>query len=148
MNVTAEHTIGNYQSVVDNDREHGVVLDLPKEKDGDNLGPTALELSGMSLAGCISTIWAKVAANSNVGYRTIEVEVDLEEGNGASPFTDATAVVRVDSDASEEMLERVLRKTMEACPVGQLFEQAGVEVHASLVRAQLQPRPQPTNGRV
>jgi uncharacterized OsmC-like protein len=137
MNVTAEHTAGTYRSVVDNGRSHDVVLDLPKALDGDNQGPTALELSGMALAGCISTIWAKVAHNSNVDYREIEVEVNLDQADSAPTLTDSEAVVRVDSPADPDRLKRVLDKTMEACPVGRLFEQAGVETETTLVKTSL-----------
>lgn len=63
MTITSRHVTGSFQSVVDNSRHHGVVQDLPEAKSGDDLGPTALELAGMALAGCISTIWAKVASN-------------------------------------------------------------------------------------
>ena len=141
MNITAEHAAGNYKSVVDNGRDHDVVLDLPAALDGDDEGPTALELSGMALAGCISTIWAKVARNSNVDYREIEVEVVLDQSDGAPTLTDSEAVVRVDSDADRGRLQRVLDKTMEACPVGRLFEQAGVETETTLVT-----EPLPSNG--
>lgn len=143
MNVTAEHAAGNYRSVVDNGRDHGVVLDLPENLDGDDLGPTALELSGMALAGCISTIWAKVAHNSDVDYRKIEVEVDLDQADGASTLTDSSAVVRVDSDADSDRLQRVLDKTMQSCPVGRLFEKAGVETKTTLVKETLLPNGTP-----
>ena len=139
MNVTAEHAAGTYRSVVDNGRDHDIVLDLPEALDGDDQGPTALELSGMALAGCISTIWAKVAHNSNVDYREIEVEVRLNKADAASPFADSEAVVRVESEADRNRLERVLDKTMEACPVGRLFEEAGVETETTLVRTSLAP---------
>jgi uncharacterized OsmC-like protein len=72
------------------------VLDLPPGQEGDDLGPTALEMTGMSLAGCISTIWAKVSANSDVPYRKIEVEMDLEKKKGT--IGTAEVVVQVDSD--------------------------------------------------
>ena len=135
MKATSEHTNGDYQSVVDNGRQHGLVLDLPPGQDGDDLGPTALELTGMSLAGCISTIWAKVAENSGVPYRKIEVEMTLEKGD--TTIRDAEAVVRVDSDEDPARLERILDKTMQVCPVGHLFEQAGVETDTTLVREPL-----------
>jgi uncharacterized OsmC-like protein len=137
MNVTSEHVTGSFQSVVDNGRQQSVVLDLPPHQDGDDRGPTALELSGMALAGCISTIWAKVAENSNVSYRKIEVEMTLDKAGGADTLTDSEAVVRVDSDEAKGKLERVLAKTMEACPVGRLFEQAGVETETTLVKTPL-----------
>ena len=135
MKATSEHTYGDYQSVVNNGRQHGLVLDLPPEEDGDDFGPTALELTGMSLAGCISTIWAKVAENSGVSYRKIEVEMQLEKGK--TTIRDAEALVRVDSDEDQDKLERILDKTMKICPVGHLFERAGVEIDTSLVKTSL-----------
>lgn len=132
MNVTAEHGSGTFRSVLSNGERHGVVVDLPSEKGGSNLGPTALELTAMSLAGCISTIWAKVATNSRVEYQSVDVDIELQQGDGPAPFDRATATVRVESEADPSKLERVLDKTMNACPVGQLFEAAGVTVEAEL----------------
>jgi len=48
-------------SVTYDKRSHSVVLDLPEDEEGDDTGPTALELSLMSLAGCAVTIFADVA---------------------------------------------------------------------------------------
>jgi len=135
MKATSEHTSGDYQSVVSNGRTHGLVLDLPPRQDGDDLGPTALELTGMSLAGCISTIWAKVAGNSGVSYQKIEVDMTLEKERGTISTLEAT--VRVDSDEDAGTLERVLDKTMRTCPVGRLFEQADVEIDTTLTKASL-----------
>jgi putative redox protein len=135
MKATSEHTNGDYQSIVDNGRRHGLVLDLPPGQEGDDLGPTALELTGMSLAGCISTIWAKVAEKSGVPYRKIEVEMDLEKEKGTIGAVEVVA--RVDSDEDAGTLERVLDKTMRTCPVGRLFEQAGVEIDTRLVKESL-----------
>lgn len=137
MQATSEHTHGDFQSVVDNGRRHGLVLDLPHGQDGEDLGPTALELTGMSLAGCISTIWAKVAENSGVSYRKIEVEMTLEKGD--TTISDSEALVRVDSDEDLDKLERILDKTMQVCPVGHLFEQAGVDTETTLVKESLMP---------
>ena len=135
MKATSEHTHGDFQSVVDNGRRHGLVLDLPPGQDGEDLGPTALELTGMSLAGCISTIWAKVAENSGVSYRKIEVEMTLEKGD--TTISDSEALVRVDSNEDLDKLERILEKTMHVCPVGHLFEQAGVDTDTTLVKESL-----------
>jgi uncharacterized OsmC-like protein len=67
-----------------------------------------------------------------VSYRRIEIEMDLQKGGGT--LTDANATVRVNSDADRARLERVLDKTMKACPVGQLVEQAGVTIDTTLIR--------------
>lgn len=137
MKITSRHVAGCYQSVVDNGRNHGIVLDLPEGKNGDNVGATALELAAMALAGCISTIWAVVAANSKVSYRKMVVELEIDKPDDAPTFTTSKATVKVDSEESEEKLERILSKTIEACPVGKLFEQAGIETDAKIEKANL-----------
>jgi uncharacterized OsmC-like protein len=139
MKITSRHVAGCYQSVVDNGRNHGVVMDLPEKKAGDNVGATALEMAGMALAGCISTIWAVVANNSKCSYRKMIVELDLEKPDDAPTFTKGTAHVKIDSDETEEKLARILDKTIQACPVGRLFEQAGIKVETKLEKATLIP---------
>ena len=140
MKITARHVTGCYQSIVDNGRHHGVVLDLPEAKSGDDLGPTALELAAMALAGCVSTIWAVVANNSKCTYRKIVVELDIDKPDSAPTFTAGTAHVMVDSDEDQTKLERILEKTMNACPVGKLFEAAKVEIATKLEKTTLIPR--------
>jgi putative redox protein len=137
MKITSRHVTGCFQSVVDNGRHHGVVLDLPEAKSGDDLGPTALELAAMSLAGCVSTIWAVVAKNSRCGYRKMIVELDIDKPEDAPTFTKGTITVRIDSDEPEDKLKRILDKTMKSCPVGKLFEQAKLEFPTSIVKEDL-----------
>jgi putative redox protein len=137
MKITSRHVTGCFQSVVDNGRHHGVVLDLPEAKSGDDLGATALELAAMSLAGCVSTIWAVVAKNSKCSYRKMIVELDIEKPDDAPTFTKADIKVRIDSDESQDKLERILDKTMKTCPVGRLFEQANLELPTTLVKESL-----------
>ena len=134
MRATARLVEGCYQSVVDNDRHHGIVLDLPEAKEGDDLGPTALELAVMGLAGCISTIWAIVAKNSRVSYSKIIVELTAEKPDNEPTITEAKAVVSVASEEDDAKLKRTLDKTMKACPVGQLYEKAGVEIKTEIKR--------------
>ena len=133
MRSTARNVSGCYQSIVDNGRQHGIVLDLPEAKEGSDLGPTALELLAMSLAGCVSTIWAVVAGNSNVSYKKLLVELDTEKPDSEPTITAAKAVVYVESDEPVAKLERTLDKTMRVCPVGHLYENAGVEIETELV---------------
>jgi uncharacterized OsmC-like protein len=139
MKITSRHVTGCYQSVVDNGRHQGLVLDLPESKSGDDVGPTALELAAMALAGCVSTIWAVVAGNSRCSYRKVIVELEIDKPDSAPTFTGGTAVVRVDSEETQEKLERILEKTMNACPVGRLFEAANVEIETKLVKETLLP---------
>jgi uncharacterized OsmC-like protein len=134
MKSTAKLVEGCFQSIVDNGGHHGIVLDLPGNKGGQDVAPTALELTVMSLSGCISTIWAVVAKNSGVSYRKFTVEVEADKPDDQPTIVAARAVAHIESTESEEILERTLDKVMRTCPVGQLYEKAGIEVETKIVR--------------
>lgn len=119
--------IEGYQSVIDNGRNHSVVTDLPK---GTNLGASALELTVMSLAGCISTIFKTTAEKMRLNVDKVEVDMDAEKGNDT--ISKVTYKVHVKSDASDEQLRKCLDLTLKNCPVGVLFEKAGVEIEGKL----------------
>jgi putative redox protein len=88
----------------------------------------------MSLAGCITTIWAIVARNSGIAYESFRVEVEADKPQGAKTLAAARVSAFVKSAAETDRLERVLEKTVKACPVGVLFEQAGVRVEHRLAK--------------
>ena len=118
-----------YQSVIDNGRNHSVVTDLPN---GANVGASALELTVMSLAGCISTIFKTTAEKMRIPVERIEVELDAEKG--ADTISKVNYTARAKSEASEEQLNRCLELTEKNCPVGVLFAKAGVEIEGNLVK--------------
>jgi uncharacterized OsmC-like protein len=132
MKSTSKHVSQCYQSIVDNGRHHGVVLDLPGAKGGDDLGPTALELVVMALSGCVSTIWAVVATNSKVTYDRMLVEVEADKPDDQPTITAVRCVVTVESKEPREKLQRTLDKTMSTCPVGKLYEKAGIPMQVTL----------------
>lgn len=133
MKSVSKHVSGCYQSIVDNGRHHGLVLDLPGAKGGNDLGPTALELAVMALSGCISTIWAVVAKNSNASYQSLTVELEADKADDQPTITAARALVTVVSAEPREKLQRILDKTMDTCPVGRLYEKAGIAIAIELV---------------
>ncbi len=137
MKSTAKLVQGCYQSIVDNGRHHGVVLDLPDAKGGDDLGATALELAVMALSGCISTIWAVVARNSNVSYHKIVVDIDAQKPDDEPTISTVTGTVRIESNEPEEKLSRTLDKVMRTCPVGQLYEKAGIKVDVTMTKIEV-----------
>ena len=133
MKSVSRHISGCFQSIVDNGRHHGLVLDLPGAKGGNDLGPTALELAAMALSGCISTIWAVVAKNSGVSYQRLTVELEADKPDDEPTITATRAVVTVESSEPRERLQRILDKTLDACPVGKLYEKAGIPLRSELV---------------
>ncbi|MBS7632981.1 OsmC family protein [Candidatus Bathyarchaeota archaeon] len=119
--------IENFRIAVDDGRAHSVCVDLPPEM-GTDRGPTALELGVMSFAGCVATIFILMAKKTRVNFSGLEVNMKAEKPEGAKTVTKADYEVIVKSDEAEEKLRRVLELTRANCPVGLIFEKAGVEV--------------------
>ena len=114
--------IGNVRSVVDNSRTHSIVCDLPKEKGGDDTGPTALELAVMALADCALTIYSDVAKNSKIELTNLEVVVEAEKAPDAPKITGVTIKVNVSGKARQALLEAIWRRTEANCPVVAIFK--------------------------
>ena len=120
--------IRKFQSVVDNGRNHSLVIDLTEEKGGVNSGPSALELCVMSFSGCIGTIFAMVAKKMRISFDQMEVEVDAEKKDNAATITDVHIVLKIKTDANQDKIKKCLEHTEATCPVGVLFTQAGVKI--------------------
>lgn len=122
--------INGYQSVLDNGRSHSVVVDLPEQSSGNDFGATALELTLMSLSGCISTIFKKVADRMRINIESLEVNMEADKGE--ETFEKVRYDVKVTSDASSEKLKKCLELTEKSCPVGVLFSRAGVSLEGTV----------------
>ena len=116
---------------VDDGRAHSVCLDLPPEL-GSDKGPTALELGVMSYAGCLATIFALTAKKARVSLKDLEVEMEAVESEEAGTITEASFDITAKSDVPEERIQRIFELTLENCPVGKLFEKAGVKTRYNL----------------
>lgn len=117
-----------FQSVVDNGRNHSVVIDLPEAKGGVNSGATALELTVMGLSGCIGTIFAMVAQKMRIEFEHLEIKLDADQKNDAPTITDVHFVVEIKTNEKLEKIQKCLDTTVSTCPVGVLFKQAGVNI--------------------
>ena len=125
-----------YQSVVDNGRNHSIIIDLPETKGGEDTGPTALELSIMGLTGCVNTIFALMAKKMHIEFSALKVELYAEQEQGAATITDVDCALYITSPAPKEKIERCLEQTIKTCPVGVLFQQAGIEVVHEIILTQ------------
>jgi putative redox protein len=117
-----------FQSVVDNGRNHSVVIDLPEAKGGSNSGPTALEMCVMSLSGCVGTIFAMVAEKMRLKFDSMEVELIAEQSQNAPTITDVHFTLYIKTHEEKDKVEKCLDHTINTCPVGVLFKQAGVSI--------------------
>jgi uncharacterized OsmC-like protein len=113
--------IENVRSIVDNSRVHSVVCDLPSAQDGDDSGPTALELALMALADCGVTIFSNVCKKSNIEVNKVDVTVEAEKLPTSPVITGVTMKVSVSAKARQALLEGAWRRTEANCPVISIF---------------------------
>jgi uncharacterized OsmC-like protein len=123
--------VENVRTIVDNSRTHTIACDLPPSKGGDNTGPTALELAIMALSDCAATIFAKVAKESNVDVKSIEVVTEAEKPEKSPILQGVKMKVNVSAKARKQLLEAIWRRTEANCPVVKIFTES-IPIHIEL----------------
>jgi len=111
---------------VDDGRSHAVCLDLPRNT-GTDMGTSALELALMSYAGCYATIFALTAQKMRITPRDLEVKTVGIKSEEAGTITEVSFDVKVKADAPEDRIMRIHELTVRSCPVGKIFDKAGVK---------------------
>ena len=129
MKVTSKWVEGK-ASLITNDRNHSAVVDLPKDLNGTDISYTALEMTLMSLGGCISTICAVIAEKKKISFDALKVDIDAEKDKQTICSVNITA--NITTSGSEEDAKKVFEGSLKACPVGILFEKAGVKLNHTL----------------
>ena len=114
--------VQNVQSIADNSRGHSMVLDLGTAKGGDNTGPSALELTLMSLADCAVTIFADVCKQSNVEISKMDVVAEADKPADSPKLNGVNLKITVTSKARKQKLDAVWRRTEANCPVVSIFQ--------------------------
>ncbi len=133
MKATCTWTNG-VASIVTNHRGHEIVLDLPPAKGGDDSGATAFEVCLMSYAGCVNTIFQLLAVKMRIDFKSLEVEARGAMNGGAATLTDVEIDLRIATDASETKIAKCLEQTLKTCPVGILFDQAGINKKYNIIK--------------
>ena len=118
--------VEGYKSKVDNGRGHTVTVDLTPDQGGKDAGPTALELAVMALAGCVTTIFKMVAAKRKLTYDSLKIELNAEKPKDASTVTEVKGHVEITTTGTEQEIQTAMKLTFKTCPVGVIFEKAGI----------------------
>jgi putative redox protein len=124
--------VNNFRIDVDDGRTHAFCLDLDRSEGGTDMGPSALELSLMSFAGCYATIFALTASKMRIALKDLEVNAEGVKSEEAGTITEAKFDITVKADVPEDRVQRCHRLTAEDCPVGKIFEKAGVKTSYNL----------------
>jgi putative redox protein len=119
--------IQGFEIALDNGRSHCSVVDQPSGT-FPGLGPTPLELCIMSHAGCYATIAALTAQKMRIPLKGCDVKVDAVKSEEAGTITEETFDILFKLDAPEDRVQRLHEVTLKNCPVGILFEKAGVKI--------------------
>jgi putative redox protein len=131
---------GGFQTRLEDARGHAVTVDLPEDEHGGNLGTSALELSVLSLAGCITTIFALVAKKRRLRFEEMTVELDAGRAGGSPTITSVDGALRVVTSADREDVETALAITLRTCPVGVLYDHAHIPVRVRAIVVAPAPR--------
>jgi putative redox protein len=124
---------GGYRTVLEDGRTHTVIVDLPRDEGGESAGTSALELAVLALAGCITTIFSIVARRRRLSFAGMSVALEAERPEGAPTITKVRGTFRLRTEASPDEVGAALRLTLRTCPVGVLFEKAGIPVEVATV---------------
>jgi len=119
--------VKNYRIDVDDGRAHAICLDLEEDSDGTNMGPSALELALMSFAGCYATIFMLTANKMRATIRDLEIKAEAIKSEQAGTITETKFDITTRTDLAEERVQRLHELTVKGCPVGKIFEKAGVK---------------------
>ncbi len=119
--------IEGFQIILDDGEAHSTIVDLAPDL-GTGLGPSSLELCVMSHAGCYITILALVAKKMHLILKGARVGVEAVKSEETGTISEETFEISIKSDANMDRIERLHKLTLETCPVGILFEKAGVKI--------------------
>lgn len=119
--------VKDFRIDVDDGRSHAVCLDLPRDDDGTDMGTSALELALMSFAGCYATIFALTAKKMRIALKDLEIKTQAIKTAEAGTITETNFEITVSADVREDRIQRIHELTKQSCPVGKIFDKAGVK---------------------
>jgi putative redox protein len=123
--------IEGFQIVLDDGKASSTIVDLAPEL-GTGLGSSSLELCVLSHAGCYVTILALVAKKMHLAIKGAKVKVEAVKSDQTRTVNEETFGINIKTDGPVDRVERLHKLTLETCPVGILFEDAGVKISYKL----------------
>jgi putative redox protein len=130
LHATAKIT-HDFEIAMDNNRGHSVLADQPTPTSPGSAA-TPLELCIMSHAGCYATIAALTAQKMRLDLKGCEVTIEAEKDPQTGTIGTETINILLKIDAPQDRIDRLHEVTVKTCPVGVLFELAGVKTTYNL----------------
>jgi len=123
--------VSEFEIALVNCRSHEVTVDQPRGL-GKDIGPTSLELCLMSHAGCYATICVLTAKKMRLPLKGCDVKVEAVKSEEAGTIVEENFEIVFKLDAPKDRVQRLHELTLKNCPVGILFEKAGVKIKYDL----------------
>jgi uncharacterized OsmC-like protein len=117
--------IEGFQILLDDNESHSYAVDLAPDL-GTGLGSSSLELCVMSHAGCYATIFLLTAKKMRLVIKGLKVKLEAIKSDETGTISEETFDINIKTDAPQDRVDRAHKLTLETCPVGILFEKAGV----------------------
>jgi len=86
----------------------------------------------MSHAGCYATICILTANKMRLQLKSCDVKIEATETEETGTITEENFNITLKLDAPEDRVQRLHELTIKNCPVGILFEKAGVKTSYNL----------------
>ena len=120
--------IEGFQIMLDDNDAHSYLVDLAPDL-GTGLGASPLGLCVMSHAGCYAAICLLTAKKMRLTIRSLKVKVEALKSEETGTISEETFDIQIKTDAPQDRIDRLHKVTLENCPVGILFEKAGVKIN-------------------
>jgi uncharacterized OsmC-like protein len=118
--------IEGFQIMLDDNESHSYIVDLAPDL-GTGFGASSLELCVMSHAGCYATIFLLAAKKMRLVIKDLKVKLEAIKSDETGTISEETFDITVKADVPQDRIDRAHKLTVETCPVGILFEKAGVK---------------------
>ncbi len=86
----------------------------------------------MSHAGCYATVCVLTAEKMRLPLKGCDVKIDVVKSPETGTVSEETVDITLNLDAPEDRIQRLHEVTLKTCPVGVLFEKAGVKITYNL----------------
>jgi len=126
IHIATTLTTGSNRQIIASTRTHQMLLDVPKERGGDDLGPTPPECLAISLGGCIVNICRFLAQEKQIVLKDLRVSVtghaDPSRAFGFTTdiragFAQLTVLVEFSSDLLANEKEMFRQELIDRCPL-------------------------------
>lgn len=124
--------VNGFRIDVDDGRTRAICLDLAKDSGGTDMRPSALELALMSSAGCHAIIFALTASKMRIRLKDFKIKAEAVKSEDVETITEAEFDITVKTDTPEDRIQRCQELTVKDCPVGKMFEKAGIKTSYSI----------------